>query len=108
MNKTFIDVTITYYSHHYIKPEVHYYYSDGVTTPVSSYDMDVHTANKLMWELVREAAKIPSAPIYSTTLSATVKLSCGNEKIAHYLVGNFIYYLDVEHLKFIVDFYPII
>lgn len=55
--KDYTNITITYYAHHYIEPEVHYYHSDGVTTPVSSYDMDINTANKLMWELVKAGGK---------------------------------------------------
>lgn len=57
MKKTFIDITITFYGHHFIEPEVHYHYSDGVTTPVDTYDMDIDTARKLMWELVKEGGK---------------------------------------------------
>ena len=44
MDKTYISITITYYSTKRIKPEVHYYRDDGVHP---------REANQLMWELVK-------------------------------------------------------
>lgn len=58
MNKTFLSITITYYSTKRIKPEVHYYRDDGVHPRVSTWDkLTVDEANKLMWELVKLGAK---------------------------------------------------
>lgn len=54
MDKTYISITITYYSTKRIKPEVHYYRDDGVHPRVSTWDkLTVDEANQLMWELVK-------------------------------------------------------
>lgn len=58
MNKTFLSITVTYYSNKRIKPDVHYYRDDGVHPRVSTWDkLTVNEANKLMWELVKLGAK---------------------------------------------------
>lgn len=58
MKKTYLAITITYYSGRYLKPEVHYYYNDGVNPAISLWDnMTVDEANKYMWELVKKGAK---------------------------------------------------
>lgn len=58
MKKTYLSISITYYSTKQIKPEVHYYRDDGVHPRVSTYDkLTVDEANKLMWELVKLGAK---------------------------------------------------
>lgn len=58
MNKTFLSITITYYSNKRIKPDVHYYREDGVHPRVSTWDkLTVNEANTLMWELVKLGAK---------------------------------------------------
>lgn len=57
MNKTFLSITITYYSNKRIKPDVHYYRDDGVHPRVSTWDkLTVNEANKRMWELVKLGA----------------------------------------------------
>lgn len=53
MTKTFITITITYYNNRLLAPDVHYYKDDGVNPPISDWDMDVDTANHMMWELVK-------------------------------------------------------
>lgn len=57
MRKTYTAITITYYPHHFMEPEVHYYRSDGVQPAISHYNMKVDEANKLMWELVKMGGK---------------------------------------------------
>ena len=58
MDKTYLSITITYYSTKRIKPEVHYYRNDGVHPPVSTWNkLSVAEANQLMWELVKLGAK---------------------------------------------------
>ena len=57
MEKTYISITITNYSNHYIAPEVHYFEDDGVHPRISRWDLDVNTANKLAWELVKKGGK---------------------------------------------------
>lgn len=58
MEKTYLCITITYYSTKRIKPEVHYYRDDGVHPRISTWDkLTVDEANKLMWELVKQGAK---------------------------------------------------
>ena len=54
MKKTYLSITITYYSTKRIKPEVHYYRNDGIHPATSTWDkLTVDEANKLMWELVK-------------------------------------------------------
>ena len=54
MEKTYLSITITYYSTKRIKPEVHYYRNDGIHPATSTWDkLTVDEANKLMWELVK-------------------------------------------------------
>ena len=58
MNKTYLTITITYYSTKRIKPEVHYYRNDGIHPTISTWDkLTVAEANQLMWELVKLGAK---------------------------------------------------
>ena len=58
MNKTYLSITITYYSTKAIKPEVHYYRNDGIHPATSTWDkLTVAEANQLMWELVKLGAK---------------------------------------------------
>ena len=58
MEKTYLSISITYYSTKRIKPEVHYYRDDGVHPRVSTWDkLTVDEANKLMWELIKLGAK---------------------------------------------------
>lgn len=54
MKKTFISITITYYSTRKLTPEVHYFRDDGIHPAVSTWDkLTVAEANQLMWELVK-------------------------------------------------------
>lgn len=58
MKKTYLEITITYYSNKRIKPEVHYYRNDGVHPATSTWDkLTVDEANQLMWELVKLGAE---------------------------------------------------
>lgn len=52
--KTYLNITITYYSNKHIAPDIHYYRNDGVH-PITSTDnkLTVDEANLLMWELVK-------------------------------------------------------
>lgn len=71
MNKTFLSITITYYSNKRIKPDVHYYRDDGVHPRVSTWDkLTVNEANTLMWELVKLGAKNTySANMFNNAIS---------------------------------------
>lgn len=54
MNKTYISISITYYSTKHLAPEVHYYRNDGIHPVTSTWDkLTVAEANQLMWELVK-------------------------------------------------------
>lgn len=57
MNKTYVSITITYYSHPRIAPDVHYYFDNGVDPRISRWDMSVEEANRRMWELVGMGSK---------------------------------------------------
>ena len=58
MNKTYISITITYYSSKSMKPEVHYYRDDGKRPYTSTFNkLAVEEANVLMWELVKLGGK---------------------------------------------------
>lgn len=71
MNKTYLSISITYYSTKRIKPDVHYYRDDGVHSPVSTWDkLTVDEANKLMWELVKLGAENTyTANMYNNAIS---------------------------------------
>lgn len=54
MNKTYVSISITYYSNHYLKPEVQYYRNDGMHPVVFTIDeLTADEANLLMWKLVK-------------------------------------------------------
>ena len=56
MNKTYLTITITYYSR--TLRDVHYYRDDGVHGPVSTWnELSIDEANRLMWELVKLGGK---------------------------------------------------
>lgn len=56
--KTYLSISITYYSTRRIQPEVHYYRNDGVHPATSTFDkLSVEEANLLMWELVKLGGK---------------------------------------------------
>ena len=58
MGKTYLSITISYYSTKRIAPEVHYYRNDGVRPAISTWNkLTVDEANLLMWELVKLGAK---------------------------------------------------
>lgn len=58
MEKTYISITITYYSSaKNIKPDVHYYRNDGKNVTTSWNKLTVNEANKLMWELIKLGGK---------------------------------------------------
>lgn len=58
MEKTYLCISITYYSTKHIKPDVHYYRNDGIHPATSTWDkLTVDEANKLMWELVKLGGK---------------------------------------------------
>jgi hypothetical protein len=58
MEKTYLSITITHYNSKVLKPEVHYYRSDGVHPVISTWDkLTVNEANQLMWELVKLGAE---------------------------------------------------
>lgn len=58
MNKTYLSISITYYSKGILAPEVHYYRNDGIHPPVSTFDkLTITEANIMMWELVKLGAK---------------------------------------------------
>jgi len=58
MNKTYISISITYYSTKCITPDIHYYSDDGIHPVTSTWNkLTVSEANKLMWELVKLGAK---------------------------------------------------
>lgn len=58
MNKTYLSISITYYSTRRLAPEVHYFRNDGIHPVVSTWDkLTVAEANQLMWELVKMGGK---------------------------------------------------
>lgn len=58
MNKTYLSISITYYSTKRIKPDIHYYRNDGIHPATSTWDkLTVDEANKLMWEIVKLGGK---------------------------------------------------
>lgn len=58
MNKTYINITITYYSNSILTPDIHYYRNDGINPPTSTFNkLTIDEANQLMWELVRLGGK---------------------------------------------------
>lgn len=58
MKKTYINITITYYSTKRIAPDVHYYRNDGIHPAISTWDkLTPAEANLLMWELVKLGGK---------------------------------------------------
>ena len=58
MEKTYLSISIVYYNHNRIKPEVHYYRNDGVHPAISTFDkLTTDEANLLMWELVKLGGK---------------------------------------------------
>lgn len=57
MKKSFVSITITYYSTKRIAPDVHYYFDNGVDPCISRWDMTVEEANYRMWELVGMGGK---------------------------------------------------
>lgn len=58
MEKTYLSISITYYSNKRIAPEVHYYRVDGDRPAISTWDkLTVAEANQLMWELVKLGGK---------------------------------------------------
>lgn len=58
MEKTYLSITITYYSTKRIAPDVHYYRNDGVHPVTSTWNkLTVTEANRLMWKLVKLGAK---------------------------------------------------
>lgn len=58
MDKTYIGITITYWTGSKLAPSVHYYRNDGVHPATSTWDkLTVNEANQLMWELVKLGGK---------------------------------------------------
>ena len=58
MNKTYLHISITYYSTKRIKPDIYYYRDDGIHPVTYTWNkLTVDEANKLMWELVKLGAK---------------------------------------------------
>lgn len=54
MNKTYISISITYYSTHRIAPDIHYYRNDGIHPATSTWNkLTVSEASRMMWELVK-------------------------------------------------------
>lgn len=58
MGKTYINITISYWSNHALKPTVYYYRSQDGQEPYFTIDkLTVDEANRLMWELVKLGGK---------------------------------------------------
>jgi len=58
MKKLYVRISITYYSHKYIRPMVHYYKNDGVHPAINTFnELTIEQANRMMWELVNLGAK---------------------------------------------------
>ena len=57
MEKTYVSITITYYSNKRLAPDVHYYFDNGISPRISRWDMSVEEANRRMWELVSMGGK---------------------------------------------------
>ncbi len=56
--RTYISITITYYSRKGMEPDVHYYRNDGVHPITSTFNkLTPDEANLLMWELVKLGGK---------------------------------------------------
>lgn len=56
--KTYLSISITYYSNRRIAPDVHYYKDDGVHPVTSTFnELSADEANKLMWKLVKLGAE---------------------------------------------------
>ena len=55
--KTYLTITITYYSNHDIAPRVYYYRDDGKAIFDTQDKLTVDEANRLMWELVKLGAE---------------------------------------------------
>jgi hypothetical protein len=80
MNKTYLSITITYYSTKRIKPGVHYYRDDGVHPATSTFDkLTVDEANQLMWELVKLGGKNSyTTNIFNNAISERKVIFWGN------------------------------
>ena len=56
--KTYLSISITYYSNRRIAPDVHYYKDDGVHPVTSTFnELSADEANQLMWKLVKLGAE---------------------------------------------------
>lgn len=54
MNKTYVSISIIYYSASNLEPDVYYYRNDGVHPSTSTFnELSVDEANLLMWKLVK-------------------------------------------------------
>jgi len=58
MKKTYISISVTYYTTYKTSAITHYYFNDGVNPAVSNMNkLTVAEANKKMWELVKLGGK---------------------------------------------------